>query len=163
MYSTRLYGYIRKIRSKIGSDRFLYPAARVIIENGKGEYLFIERVDNGNIGLPAGGMEEGESIEECIIREAKEETGLDIKEVQVIGISSNPKLELVKYPNGDETQYFTIEFYTNNYDGELIADGIESKSVSFKSSEYINLLPDNEKSTFESLIYYQKHSKIKVK
>ncbi len=158
-----MLNYLKRIRSKIGSERFIYPAARIIIENEQGEYLFIERMDNGSLGIPAGGMEEGESIEECIIREVREETGLIIEEAQVIGISTKPELELVKYPNGDKTQYFTIEFYTNKYEGKLIADGMETKSVGFKSADYIDLLPKNEKSTFESLAFYRANARIKVR
>ena len=76
--------YIKKIRSKIGSENIIHPAARIIIENKNREILIIERVDNGRIGLPAGALEENETIEECIIREVKEETGLKIIDLEVI-------------------------------------------------------------------------------
>lgn len=156
-------GYVGKIRSKIGKDKFICPSARIIIENELGEFLFIERVDNGNLGIPAGGIEENETITECIIRETKEETGLTIKNVQLIGISSNPTLELVEYSNGDQTQYFSVEFYTNQYEGELFADGIETKSLGFKSADYIKNLPLNEQSTFHSLKYFKKTGQPQVK
>ena len=158
-----LEGYIGKIRSKIGSQLFIYPAARIIIENEVGEFLFFERVDNGNLGLPAGGLEENETIKECIIREVKEETGLTINDAEVIGISSDPELEKVQYPNGDQTQYFTIEFYTNKYEGELRADGIESKSVAFKPKYFIKYLLKNEILTFDSLKFYRKNGKINIR
>ena len=105
--------YIAKLREKIGQDKFIHPAARIIIENELGEILFIERNDNGKIGLPAGGLEEGETIRECIIREVKEETGLILLDASVIGIITDPRKETVTYPNGDVVQYFTIEFYSN--------------------------------------------------
>ena len=106
--------YITKLREKIGRDKFIHPAARIIVENDEGEVLFIERADNGNIGLPAGALEENETIEACIIREVKEETGIEITALEVIGISTDPRVETVRYPNGDEIQYFTIEFYSNS-------------------------------------------------
>lgn len=155
--------YIQKIRAKIGPDLLIHPAARIIIENDRGAFLFITRTDNGKIGLPAGALEENETIEECIIREVREETGLIISNPEVIGVSTHPQLELAGYPNGDRTQYFTIEFYTNQYEGELTADGMESKSVGFKSPEYVQLLPDNEKSTFESLKSYRKTGRVHLK
>lgn len=155
--------YIKKIRSKIGNDLLIHPGARIIIENDRGEFLFITRTDNGQIGLPAGALEVGETIEECIIREVREETGLIISNPQVIGISTHPQLELASYPNGDRTQYFTIEFYTNKFEGELAADGLESKSVAFKSPEHVQLLPDSEKSTFESLKSYRKADRVNLK
>jgi len=158
-----LKGYIGNIRSKIGSDKFICPAARIIIENDKGEFLFIERLDNGNLGIPAGGFEEHETIKACIIREVKEETGLVISEVQVIGISTNPALESVTYPNGDQIQYFTIEFYTNKFEGTLSADGIETKSLAFRSASFINQLPKNERSTFDSLEIFKTQGKLNLK
>ena len=66
---------IKKMRSKLGKEKFIHPAARIIIENENKEILIIERVDNGKIGIPAGALEENETIEACIIREVEEETG----------------------------------------------------------------------------------------
>jgi len=111
--------YIKKIRAKLGHEKFIHPAARIIIENEAKQILVIERVDNGNLGIPAGALEEGETIQECIIREVKEETGLEIIDLEVVGISSTPDLETVEYPNGDQIQYFTIEFYSCNWKGKI--------------------------------------------
>lgn len=158
-----LEGYIKDKRSKIGNDLLIHPAARIIIENKNGDFLFIIRADNGNLGLPAGGLEENETITECIIRETKEETGLIISDVTVIGISTTPTLETVEYANGDKTQYFAVEFYTNQFSGELIADGKETQSVDFKPIEYVHQLPPNEQSTFKSLAFYRKTGQICVK
>ena len=114
--------YISEIRKLIGAASFIHPAARIIIENDKKQILFITRMDNHQVGIPAGSLEWNETIEECIKREVKEETGLQILDLKVIGISSNPKLESVEYSNGDHIQYFTIEFYSNQWKGQLKAD-----------------------------------------
>ena len=156
--------YISKIRKKIGHDKFIHPAARIIIENDQNEILFIERADNGKIGIPAGALEENETIETCIRREVKEETGLDIQDLHVIGISSNPDLESVEYPNGDKIQYFTIEFYSNDWESELkINDKDEVKAVFFKDKKYLLELPPNEQSIMKSLEYYKLNNKIQLK
>ena len=156
--------YISKIRTKIGQDKFIHPGARILIENDKNEILFIERVDNGKLGIPAGALEENETIEACIRREVKEETNLDILTLEVIGISSNPNLESVEYPNGDKIQYFTIEFYSNDWTGELrINDKNEVRNVVFKDKKHLMQLPENEQSIVKSLAYYQKNHKIQLK
>jgi len=156
--------YIKKIRSKLGHEKFIHPGARIIIENKKKEILIIERADNGNIGIPAGALEENETIEACIIREVKEETGLTLIDLEVIGINSNPDRESVEYPNGDKIQYFTIEFYSNHWEGAIkIEDKNEVKNAKFVSIDNIKQLPKNEQSAFESLDYYRKHGRIMLK
>ncbi|BCB04333.1 NUDIX domain-containing protein [Bacillus sp. KH172YL63] len=60
----------------------LYPirirAGAVIVENGK--LLLAEFNDENGLhyNLPAGGVEEGESIREAVVREVLEETGADV-------------------------------------------------------------------------------------
>lgn len=156
--------YIKKIRKKIGQSSFIHPAARIIIENEKNEILFIEKADTGQLGLPAGAFEEGETIEECIKREVEEETGLIVKNVVVIGISSNPRTEKVEYPNGDKIQYFTVEFYANEWEGAIkIQDTNEIKAAKFRHKSEIKRLPKNELSTFDSLDFYRKNHQIMLK
>ncbi len=155
--------YISKLRSKLGKEKFIHPAARIIIENENKEVLIIERKDNGNLGIPAGSLEEGETIEQCITREVREETGLTLNGLEVIGISSDPQTESVEYPNGDKIQYFTIEFFSNNWEGSLkIRDKREVKNVAFMNIGIINRLPKNELSAFESLKYFRKNNKIRL-
>ena len=100
--------YIKKMRAKIGHQKIIHPAARIIIENEVGEVLMIKRADNNNWGIPAGSLEEGETIKDCIIREVKEEAGLQIIDCQVVGISSGPEKETVIYPNSDVIQYLSL-------------------------------------------------------
>ncbi len=156
--------YIKTIRTKIGNDKIIHPAARIIIENEDNEILIIERTDNGKIGIPAGAIEEGETIEECIKREVKEETGLILNDLEVIGISSNPERETVKYPNGDIIQYFTVEFYSKNWKGSIkIIDTKEVRNAKFVNQSHLKDLPTNESSIVESLNYYRKTNKIMLK
>ena len=156
--------YIQKIRTKLGHESFIHPAARILIENINHEFLVIERQDNGNLGIPTGALEEGETIQECIIREVNEETGLQLLDVEVIGISSSPNLESVSYPNGDQIQYFTIEFYSNSWTGEIkINDPDEVKNTRFAPLSLLDNLPPNERSILKSLQYYRDTRKVLLK
>jgi len=153
---TNMDGYIKKIREKIGQDKFIHPAARIIIENEQGEFLFIHRTDNGRIGLPAGAFEEEEDIIACMKREVKEETGLDLINLSLIGISSDPEIETVNYPNGDVVQYFTIEFYTKQFSGKIQPmDFKEIIKAEFLSPDNIERLPLNGQHTFISLNHFK--------
>ncbi|MFH0936431.1 MAG: NUDIX domain-containing protein [Candidatus Woesearchaeota archaeon] len=57
----------------------------VIVENPKGEILLTKSPKWSNKWtLPGGHVEPGEKIEEALLREAKEETGLSVKFVKII-------------------------------------------------------------------------------
>ena len=55
----------------------IVPAASAIVTNKDGKILLHRRSDNALWSLPGGVMEIGESIEQTIVREVKEETGCD--------------------------------------------------------------------------------------
>ena len=57
-----------------------------VIEDGK--VLLTKREDFEVWCLPGGGVEDGESLAEGAIREAKEETGLDIELTRLVGVYS---------------------------------------------------------------------------
>lgn len=155
--NSTMSSYLQKIRSKIGNDKFICPGARILVENEFGEMLTIIRKDTGRVGLPAGSIEEGETIEGCIIREVKEETGIDIHSLHVIGICTNPVTQTVQYPNGDITQYFVIEFYSDDWSGELKTnDPDEVSMVLFGERENLEeQLPRSEVGILDSYDHFQ--------
>ena len=71
------------------------------------EYLIINRTKSDWPGLsfPGGHVEDGETLEESIIREMKEETGLDIKNPRLVGIKD--------WPWGNNVRYFAL-LYSDN-------------------------------------------------
>jgi len=68
--------------------------ADCLIVNKKGEILLIKRGRppfEGSWALPGGFIECGrETIEQCAVREAKEETGIDAKLKHLLGVRSHP-------------------------------------------------------------------------
>jgi 8-oxo-dGTP diphosphatase len=72
--------------------------ANVIYKEGR--YLLVQEKKPEAYGLwnlPAGRVEEGYSIEETAIKEAKEETGMDVRLIRKIVIYQNTAQELVKH------------------------------------------------------------------
>ncbi|MCP4415522.1 MAG: NUDIX domain-containing protein [Chloroflexi bacterium] len=61
-------------------------AGVVIVEDGK--VLLLKREDFEVWALPGGGVDEGESLAETAVREAYEETGLNVEITHLIGIYS---------------------------------------------------------------------------
>jgi nucleoside triphosphatase len=64
---------------------FPEPTVGAFIFNAKGELLLIESHKwPGRYVVPGGHVELGERLEEAVVREAKEETGLDIFDIEFI-------------------------------------------------------------------------------
>jgi nucleoside triphosphatase len=64
---------------------FPEPTVGAFIFNNKGELLLLESHKwPGRYVVPGGHVELGERLEEAVVREAKEETGLDIFEIEFI-------------------------------------------------------------------------------
>ena len=61
------------------------PNVGIIIANNKGQVLWARRVGQDAWQFPQGGINTKESIEDALFRELKEETGLDPKNVEIIG------------------------------------------------------------------------------
>lgn len=60
-----------------------------------------------------GKVEQGETPEECVIREVKEETGLTIKKPVLRGVMTFPKFK-------DDEDWYVFLFTTDECEGELI-------------------------------------------
>lgn len=66
------------------------PTVDIIIEKGE-EIVLIERKNPPQgWAIPGGFLDYGESAEQGAIREAKEETSLDVRIVHMLGVYSNP-------------------------------------------------------------------------
>ena len=142
-------GYISSLRRLIGHRKFIHPAARILLENAQRELLLILRSDNNSCRLGAGALEEGETIEACIRREVTEETGLVLRSLVPIGMSTRPSAETVTYPNGDVVQYFTVVFYSNDWERQPVERSEEAREIRFFSPESLPLLSANEQPSIE--------------
>jgi 8-oxo-dGTP diphosphatase len=65
--------------------------AFAIITDAENRTLWCLRTDFNIWNLPGGSVENGEAPWECVVREVKEETGLDIVVEKTIGIYSKPE------------------------------------------------------------------------
>lgn len=102
--------------------------ADIIIQMGDGKIVLAKRGSEpykGKWALPGGKLDGNETIEETAIREAKEETGLDIKLQTVLGVYSRPDRD----PRG---RFVSVVFTATVTGGELKAgsDAAEVKTIS---------------------------------
>jgi len=121
--------YYKQLRKYVGHQPLILPGSNVLILNDKGEVLLQER-EPGIFGLPGGLMELGESFEDTARREVLEETALHIGKIQLCNVYSGPEY-YIENPNGDKFYSVSAVFKTSEYNGEILADKVESISLQF--------------------------------
>lgn len=83
-------------------------------------------------------MELGESLEDTARREVKEETGLEIGDLELLGVFSGPEYYL-KVSNDDELYSVTAVYLTQKTKGTIEIDNNESIDLQYFN---INDLPE---------------------
>ena len=102
-----------------------------IIENANGTFLFEKRMDDKCWGIPGGWAETGFTAEQNVIREMKEETGLNVKVISLLDvICRNPS------PNYIHTSYHVV-FKCEIVSGELKRSH-ESEALEWKKINEID-------------------------
>jgi ADP-ribose pyrophosphatase YjhB (NUDIX family) len=109
----------------------ILPAASAIVTDNEGRILLHRRRDNGLWALPGGLMEVGETIAETARRETKEETGLEVEPVSLVGVYTNPG-HVVAFSDGEVRQQFSLCFACRLLGGEISVSE-ESSAVAFFS------------------------------
>ncbi len=94
----------------------LVPACGVLAVDENGQILLQRRRDTGQWALPMGKMEIGETPSQCAIRETKEETGIDVAVVGIVGIYSDPG-HVVAYDDGEVRQEYEVTLLARPING----------------------------------------------
>ncbi len=110
------------------------PGVSAIIQTPEG-LLLQRRADNGLWGLPGGGVEPGESVRVAVVREVREETGLEVTPGRLIGVYSAPENhQIVTYPDGNVVHYVSTSFECRIVGGALVC-GDESLELAWFDPE----------------------------
>lgn len=120
-------GYIRWLRARVGRDPVRLNFAAACIRQGD-RILLQRRGDHDGWGFPGGAIELGESAEEAVIREVREETGLVIRVVGLLGVYTKYQHT---YPNGDTAQPITVFFRCVPLGGHLRHDNSETLGLRY--------------------------------
>jgi len=132
--------YVGQLRKLVGKRKLIVPATRAIIQNQQGDILLIRRKDSGQWGLPAGSIELGESVLDCLRREVKEETGLDVISATPIALYTEPRFTFTN-AFGQEVQMFAVVFRVDEWSGSLVKLTDETVDAHFFSPEHVPEMP----------------------
>ena len=120
----------------------LVVAVAAFVANDLGEILMIERSDNGLWAIPGGAQDIGETTRDAVVREVREETGIDIEVEGIDGIYSDPR-HIIEYDNGEVRQEFSIVFRAKPING-VTTSSSESRQVGWippNQLESLNIHP----------------------
>ncbi|MEV6644543.1 NUDIX domain-containing protein [Amycolatopsis sp. NPDC051371] len=115
------------------------PSVTVAIRDDAGRLLLIHKIDNDLWALPGGGHDAGERITDTAVREVREETGLDIEVVRLIGTYTDPN-HVIAYDDGEVRQQFSLCFEGRWIDGNPQEDGTETKAVRWVAADELEAL-----------------------
>lgn len=117
----------------------LVPGGSALVVDERGAILMQRRSDSGNWSFPGGIMDIGETLEQCVVRETKEESGLDIEITRLLGIYTDPE-HIIEYGDGEIRQEFNVTFYGRVVGGRIeVSD--ESTEVRFLTMDELAELP----------------------
>ncbi|MEM2263547.1 MAG: NUDIX hydrolase [Candidatus Bathyarchaeia archaeon] len=116
----------------VGVGAIIICDGKILLEKRKGE------PGRGKWSVPGGLVELGERTEDAVIREVKEETGLDVADPELIDVVDN----IVRDENGEIKWHFVIiDYFVRLKGGELRAadDAAELRWVPLAEAEKYDL------------------------
>ncbi len=108
-----------RIERDVSKATAIRPSVSAVIRDRRGYVLLGRRADSREWGLPGGNVEIGESVADAIRREAREETGLDVAVMRLVGVYSDPAWQVVRYPDGRVVHYVNTCFECRVTGGDL--------------------------------------------
>jgi 8-oxo-dGTP pyrophosphatase MutT (NUDIX family) len=105
-----------------------------------GGVLIDRRRDDGAFALTGGALDEGESVLDCLARELREETGLEVDSARLLGVFSDPT-RLVAYPDGAVNRLLSLAFVVTPRPGREPQPSDESIELRVMSRSELRDLP----------------------
>lgn len=128
--------YVRGLRSLIGHRLLLLPSVCAVVRDPDGKVLLVKSADFGTWDPPGGGVEPEEAPQDAAVREVREETGLSVKPLRLVGVYGGPELSIT-YPNGDATSYVMSAYECRLVSGELAPELEEVSEARFFSEQEV--------------------------
>lgn len=120
--------FLTKLRKHVGHGLLPLVGVTAVVLDDEGRVLLHRRSDDGRWATPGGILEPGEQPAQAVVREVREETGVEIAVERLASVIGQ---EPHTYPNGDRVQLLDLAFRCRPVGGELRVDGDESLEVAW--------------------------------
>lgn len=129
----------------MSEERFLLSCSVYVLFIKDGKLLMYRRANtgwqDGKYGVPSGHLEKNETALEAAVREAKEESGLDVKEGDLEFVQASHRHYVPNHSNENDHDYIDLVFLTKNWSGISIITE-ENKSDDMVWADLDNLPKD---------------------
>jgi 8-oxo-dGTP diphosphatase len=115
----------------------MVPAVCALVFDDGDRVLLHRAADDGRWHTIGGSIEPGEEIADAAVREAREETGLLIEPLRLVGVYTDPS---VTYANGDVVLYTSFAFACRIVGGTAHVADDESLELRFFGADELPLL-----------------------
>ncbi len=126
-------GLVEEWLGQVGSGVSGYVTPKVAVGaavgNDDGELLLIQRADSGVWLYPTGWCDVGYSAAEVVVKEVKEETGIDAEPVRLIAVLDGLRLGFTRIP------LYSLVFYCKAVGGKLEPHPLECRDVGWFTPE----------------------------
>lgn len=104
-----LSGHLARLRQLVGHAPLLLPSVTLLVLDAQQRVLLVRQAGDQAWLAPGGLIEPGETPADAALREAWEETGLEVELTDLQGVYAGPDFRVV-YRNGDVVDYVMIVF-----------------------------------------------------
>ena len=106
-------------------------AVGAAVGNDRGEMLLVKRADSGVWLYPTGWADVGYSAAEVVVKEVKEETGIDVEVVRLIAVLDGLRIGISRIP------LYSLVFQCRAVGGELKAHPLECSDVGWFALDHL--------------------------
>jgi ADP-ribose pyrophosphatase YjhB (NUDIX family) len=117
----------------VGVPGYVTPKVAVgaAVGNDRGELLLIQRADSGVWLYPTGWCDVGYSAAEVVVKEVREETGVEVEPVRLIAVLDGLRLGFTRIP------LYSLVFHCTAVGGKLEAHPLECRDVGWFAADHL--------------------------
>lgn len=142
--------FVLDLRRHIGTAPLWLSGVSGVVLDEADRLLLTRRCDTGEWAVPSGILEPGESPGPAILRELREETGIEAELVRITDVGVTPA---ITYPNGDRVQYLDVCFLLRHAAGTAHVADEENLEVGwFPTDALPDPLTDTSRSRIEKAL-----------